>query len=82
MKKLFFISLFFLSFNAFSQEEITFKASTRLLQPAQLEIDNSYNPKDRVEISFELPKNIDANGSRKYQWTINGAVEPGKVWVS
>jgi hypothetical protein len=81
MKKLFFLSLFLLSINAFSQEEITFKASTRLLQPAQLEIDNSYNPKDRVEISFEMPKTIDAKGSRKYQWTINGSVEPGKGWV-
>ncbi|NBU48250.1 MAG: hypothetical protein EBS34_12600 [Flavobacteriales bacterium] len=81
MKKLFFLPLFLLSINAYCQEELVFKANTRLVQPAQLEPDNKYNPKDRVEISFVMPKNIDPKGSKKYQWTINGATSPGKGWV-
>jgi len=65
----------------FTQEDLTFTANKRLVQPAVLKSDNTYDTKDLVEISFNAPKSLDSKGTRKYQWSINGATEAGKGWT-
>ena len=72
----------FLSFGVFGQTDLTFSANKRLVQPAILKDNNTYDAKDLVEISFQNPSGIDSKGTKKYQWSINGATEDGKGWVS
>jgi len=71
----------FLSFGVFGQTDLTFSANKRLVQPAILKENNTYDAKDLVEISFQNPSGIDSKGTKKYQWSINGATEDGKGWV-
>ena len=65
----------------FTQEELSFTANKRLLEPAALKNDNSFDSKDLVEISCVAPKSLNPQGTKKYQWSINGATEAGKGWI-
>jgi hypothetical protein len=65
----------------FTQEELSFTANKRLLEPAALKNDNSFDSKDLVEISCVAPKSLNPQGTKKYQWSINGVTEAGKGWI-
>jgi hypothetical protein len=74
--------LFFAIFTFyFTQEELSFTANKRLLEPAALKNDNSFDSKDLVEISCVAPKSLNPQGTKKYQWSINGVTEAGKGWI-
>lgn len=75
--------ILFIAFSTyfFTQEDLKFAANMRLLEPAVLKNDNSYDSEDLVEISYETPKSFEQKGTKKYQWSINGSTEAGKGWV-
>ncbi|MFM2037844.1 MAG: hypothetical protein RL432_783 [Bacteroidota bacterium] len=77
------LTLFFFALCTFyfTQEELSFTANKRLMEPAVLKNDNTFDPKDLVEISFVSPKSLDPKGTKKFQWSINGATEAGKGWT-
>lgn len=81
MKKKFAILYLGISSFFFSQEELTFTANKRLMEPAIVKSDNTYDTKDLVEINYVVPKSLDSKGTKKFQWSINGSTEAGKGWI-
>lgn len=77
------LTLFFFALCTFyfTQEELSFTANKRLMEPAVLKNDNTFDPKDLVEISFVSPKSLDSKGTKKFQWSINGATQASKGWT-
>jgi hypothetical protein len=74
--------VFFVIYTAyFTQDELSFTANKRLMQPAVVKSDKTYDIKDLVEISYVVPKSLDSKGTKKFQWSINGATKSGKGWV-
>ncbi|MBM3164402.1 MAG: hypothetical protein FJZ80_02970 [Bacteroidetes bacterium] len=81
MNRIFFSLFLSLGLCLFSQEDLSFKANRRLMEPVVLNDDKTFDTKDMVEISCMVPKSINLQGTQKFQWAINGSTEAGKGWV-